>query len=70
LFDVLGLQKQEAISSADDSKVDGLMQAIIELRAEAKQKRDLSTADFIRERLSALDIQLMDSKEGTSWQKK
>lgn len=70
LFDVLGLQKQDAEVLADNSKLDGLMQTIIELRAEAKQKRDFSTADFIRERLSTLDIQLMDSKEGTSWQKK
>jgi cysteinyl-tRNA synthetase len=70
LFDVLGLQKQDAEVLADNSKLDGLMQTIIELRAEAKQKRDFSTADFIRERLSKLDIQLMDSKEGTSWQKK
>jgi cysteinyl-tRNA synthetase len=43
------------------------MQVIIRLRAEAKGKKDFATSDLIRDELKAINIQLQDSKEGTTW---
>jgi cysteinyl-tRNA synthetase len=46
------------------------MQTIIELRQEARQRKDYATSDLIRNRLNDLKIDLKDGKEGTNWQKK
>ena len=34
---------------------------------EAKGKKDFATSDLIRDELKAINIQLQDSKEGTTW---
>lgn len=64
--DVLGL-KDDSIQ-ADDS-MDSLMDIIIDIRNEAKQNKDFTTSDRIREKLNSIGIQLKDSKEGTIWNK-
>ena len=56
-------------AGGDDGTLDGLMQLIIEMRAEARARKDWNTSDKIRDTLKALDIQLKDSKEGTTWSK-
>jgi cysteinyl-tRNA synthetase len=47
--------------------VAGLVQLLIELRAEARRQRDFARADQIRERLRALGILLEDRPDGTTW---
>ena len=49
--------------------VDGLMQLIIKLRADARANKDFATSDTIRDGLGALGIALKDLKEGTTWEK-
>ena len=51
----------------DNSAMDGLMQLIIEMRADARANKDWGTSDKIRDVLKELDIQLKDGKDGTSW---
>jgi cysteinyl-tRNA synthetase len=65
-FDILGLKEEEG---NDTAEVDGLINLIIDLRGEAKMKKDFSTSDKIRERLEALGFKIKDGKEGTTWQK-
>jgi cysteinyl-tRNA synthetase len=43
------------------------MKVVIELRSEAKLKKDFATSDFIRDKLNAVGIDIKDSKEGTSF---
>jgi len=44
------------------------MELLIDIRKEAKGKRDFMTSDKIRDRLAALGIQLKDEKGGgMSW---
>ncbi|MDD4616556.1 MAG: cysteine--tRNA ligase [Alphaproteobacteria bacterium] len=43
------------------------VQALIEERATAKQKKDYAAADEIREKLDQLGITLQDSRTGTTW---
>lgn len=64
IYDVLGLKDEK---SGDDSLSAELMELIIELRAGAKERKDYSTSDKIRDELAALQIKLKDSKEGTTW---
>ena len=65
LEDVLGLK---AVSEADDEMFNGVMQLLIEIRKEAKSKKDFVTSDTIRNKLASLGIALKDEKDGEmSW---
>lgn len=66
VFDILGLVDNEAAGN-DSGIVDGLMQTIINIRKEARAKKDWATSDLIRDELSKLNIALKDGKEGTTW---
>ena len=63
-FDVLGLKFENA---ADDSKLDAVMQIIIELRKNARDNKDWGTSDLIRDKVADAGITIKDSREGTSW---
>lgn len=63
--DILGLEEE---SKGNENQIDGLMQLIIKLRKEARDRKDYATSDAIRDALNPLGIQLKDSKEGTSYQ--
>ena len=43
------------------------MGILIELRAQAKMEKNFVLSDAIRDKLKASGIELMDSKEGSSW---
>ncbi len=62
---ILGLQ---SFSEADNEKLQGVMQLLIDIRKEAKAKKDFVTSDKIRNQLARLGIMLKDEKGGeTSW---
>ena len=50
--------------------VDGLMQLVIELRQDARARKDYASADKIRDALGRLGIVLEDGKGGTTWERK
>jgi len=64
VFDVLGLQFE---NTADDTKLDAMMQIIIELRKNARDNKDWATSDLIRDKVSEAGITIKDSREGTTW---
>jgi cysteinyl-tRNA synthetase len=64
VFDVLGLMEE---STADNSKVDGLMKMILEQRASAKARRDFAASDGIRDQLKEIGIEVKDGKEGATY---
>jgi cysteinyl-tRNA synthetase len=63
LVDILGI-RQEAISG-EDNKLDGVLRMLIEMRKEAKSRKDYATSDKIRNELLSVGIQLKDEKDGT-----
>ena len=67
IFDVLGL-RDEKTSSDNYEVIDSLVKFIINIRNEAKAKKDFSTSDKIREELYRNKISLKDTKEGTIWE--
>ena len=67
LFNLLGMREEQA---ADNGALDGLMQMLLRMRADAKAKKDFATSDRIRDELGALGIRIKDEKDGTtSWLK-
>jgi cysteinyl-tRNA synthetase len=65
LEDVFGLQN---VSVNDNTALGGVMELLIEIRKEAKAKKDFATSDKIRNQLTALGINVKDEKDGAmSW---
>lgn len=64
LVEVLGLKEEE---KGSDGLVEDLMQLIITLRKDARDKKDFATSDIIRDRLKEAGVQLKDGKEGTTF---
>lgn len=69
--EVLGIIPKDPVNGGlagvDAEREAGLMRLLIELRAEARAKKDWATADMIRDRLDALGVTLEDRPEGTIW---
>ncbi len=63
--DILGLK---SITEADNDKLKGVMELLIDIRKEAKSRKDFATSDRIRNQLTAMGISLKDEKGGgMSW---
>jgi cysteinyl-tRNA synthetase len=59
--DIFGLTNERA---SDDGKLGGVLQLLIDIRKEAKNKKDFVTSDKIRNELAVLGVQLKDEKDG------
>lgn len=68
LFTVLGLKDEEATQAGDDLS-EGLMDVLLGLRADARNRKDYATSDLIRDKLAAMGITVKDSKEGMTWER-
>lgn len=66
VFDVLGLENTET-ASANNEKLDGVVNMLIGMRNEARANKDFAMSDHIRDELAKIGIQLKDGKEGTSF---
>ena len=60
--------KQKA-ASTDDGTLDGLMQLVIQIRADARKNKNFAVADLIRNKLNELKITLEDRTDQTLWRK-
>jgi cysteinyl-tRNA synthetase len=59
--DIFGLTNERV---SNDGKLDGVLQLLIDIRKEAKSRKDFVTSDKIRNELVALGVQLKDEKDG------
>jgi len=65
LEDILGLKNSASVKA---NGLNGVMQLLIDIRKEAKEKKDYATSDKIRKQLLAEGIILKDEKDGNmSW---
>jgi cysteinyl-tRNA synthetase len=68
LNNVLAIFPDSSVASDTNAEREaGLIQFLIELRAEARQRKDYAAGDAIRKRLAELGVTLEDGKEGTRW---
>lgn len=67
--EVLGLADESGLEGTEDHLAPKLMELIINLRNEARFRKDFQTSDIIRDALKAAGVQLKDGKEGTGWEK-
>jgi cysteinyl-tRNA synthetase len=67
VFEILGLKDEEAGKSRDKLTGD-LMKIIINLRQDAKDRKEWGISDKIREELKKTGIVLKDMKEGAEWE--
>jgi cysteinyl-tRNA synthetase (EC 6.1.1.16) len=63
LIDILGMKP---VIKTNTDILDNVMQILIEMRKSAKQKKDFTTSDAIRDELLKSGIQLKDEKDGTT----
>lgn len=67
LTQILGIEDE----LAPDVQIEQIMELLIEIRKEARDKKDFATSDKIRKKLEAMDIVLNDEKGGkTTWNEK
>jgi cysteinyl-tRNA synthetase len=69
LTGVLGVFRRpvEKRAGADDAFVNGLMQLILDIRADARKTKNWAVADKVRDALKALNVTVEDGKDGVRW---
>ncbi|MEL0638407.1 cysteine--tRNA ligase [Marinomonas sp. TI.3.20] len=72
LADLLGLLKQDPEYFLQNSTVsegldDAAIQVLIDERTQARKDKNFARSDEVRDELAAQGIELLDSREGTSW---
>jgi cysteinyl-tRNA synthetase len=67
VFNIFGLKDESANASTNDLPND-LMSLILDIRNAAKAEKNYSVADKIRDGLKAINIQINDNKEGSTWE--
>lgn len=64
---VLGVIPPSTAVSGDAGREAGLVQLLIEMRMQARARKDFAASDNIRDSLRGLGIVLEDGKDGTTW---
>lgn len=64
---VLGIWPENSPVSAGEDKAEDLVKVLIDIRRQARADKNFALSDKIRDDLKDLGIQLMDSKEGTTF---
>ena len=66
VYDILGLKQEE--KPAQESVANDLIRLILDIRMEAKKKKDFETADKIRNRLAGLGVFVKDIPGSYEWE--
>ena len=66
LISILGLKVIRSDDS-NDEVLAGLMNLILEIRDEARSKKDFGTSDKIRDQLNKINLEIKDGKDGSNW---
>ena len=65
IHDLFGLRAEE---SAGNDRLEGVLKLLLDIRQEAKAKKEWAVSDRIRDRLSELGITVKDRKDGYDWE--
>ncbi len=67
VFTILGLKKENESAGKDHEVLGKVLDMVMSIRTEAKQKKDWATSDRIRDELKAAGVNVKDTKEGYEW---
>lgn len=67
LGQILGIRLGNADTGSDLTPYEGAVDLLMEIRANAKQNKDWTTSDLIRDKLAALGFNVKDTKQGVEW---
>ena len=70
IFDVLGLVDEKEEKGGKDKVLNEVVELLLNLRMEAKEKKEWQTADRIRDGLNSMGIEVKDTKDGFEWKLK
>ncbi|MBR6750507.1 MAG: cysteine--tRNA ligase [Bacteroidaceae bacterium] len=70
MFDILGLVESKQADNNGNEAYAQAVELLLEMRREAKARKDWATSDLIRDRLDEIGFELKDTKEGTEWKLK
>ncbi|MCD7710432.1 MAG: cysteine--tRNA ligase [Porphyromonadaceae bacterium] len=71
LFDILGMRIEgEEGGASDREPFEKAVDLLLEIRQEAKSRKDWTTSDLIRNKLGEIGFEIKDTKEGATWKLK
>ena len=65
--EVLGIYNLNAQDSSNVEQLDQLVDLLLEIRQDARSRKDWETSDKIRDKLKELNIEIQDTREGATW---
>lgn len=67
VYTILGLKKEQESAGKDHEVLGKVLDMVMSIRTEAKQKKDWATSDKIRDELKNAGVNVKDTKEGYEW---
>lgn len=67
VFTILGLKKESESAGKEHEVLGKVLDMVMSIRTEAKQKKDWATSDKIRDELKAAGVNVKDTKDGYEW---
>jgi cysteinyl-tRNA synthetase len=65
---VLGIYMMDEHDAADSTEIlNPLLELLLEIRQDARNQKDWDTSDKIRDRLKQLNIEIQDTRDGSTW---
>lgn len=70
MFDILGLTDNARGDAAGAEAYRKAVDLLVDMRRDAKSRKDWAMSDYIRDKLGEIGFELKDTKEGTEWKLK
>ena len=70
LFDIMGICEETRASDEGNEAYRQAIDLLLDVRKEAKARKDWATSDFIRNKLTEIGFEIKDTKEGVEWKLK
>ncbi len=70
LFDIMGIREEGKAGDQGNDAYCKAVDLLLDVRKEAKARKDWSTSDFIRDKLAEIGFEIKDTKEGVEWKLK
>ncbi len=69
VFDILGLTDEQSVGSSKQAELtSNLIDMLLNMRLDAKARKDFATSDKIRDELSKMGVVVRDRKDGFDWE--